>query len=1015
MFVLIKNYTNLIMMPLSYIRYCWFFLFLTVVKGFSQENYIAKWYTADNNELPQSSVNAIISDKYNFIWLTTQNGLVRYDGNAFRTFNTSTTNLEYSRFFDIFGSIKKDSLVCYNEGRKEQVLIHKGKIQITKKDNPILNKSRNGRHFFSHDGLPSNKTVNPKEPYFIKLSNGNYFFIDTENVELCNAKMKSIYKEGYKSKTIFNFFVLHDILFYLHEDGHYDCFSQNGKSSGKLNPALFTGKPKFFWNITTAQVFIAIKNKIYLLADQSGQLSITPIVNYKEFEKSNIISLYLDRKNQKLYLGSSTNGLCIISFPEFNTVKKDLQKTEVYYGALPLNDSTIITARGEIFNNKRLIDSISFEKNTFLDEEITIAKDNDQNLWVGRDMGVHCYLKKSAYKKHLTYPFGQNIKTLFRDHNNNIWVSAGLNEFKKAKLYCIKNGNIKLITILDYNINYIAQYDFNTLYLGTTNGLLKYQINSDQLIYVKNTEKINIRSIFIDSEKKTWLTTYQKGFFLYSDNILHSFPKDENNYLNSSHCIIEDKKGFFWIPTNKGLFQISRLTLLNYSKKKTHVIYYHQYNKFDGFLTNEFNGGCQPCGNFLKNDQIALPSMNGFVFFDPYKVVPLLPGKVLFIDKVLVDQETIQPKDTIKLKNNFQRVRFFISYPYYGNQENLNFEAKLDKAPNSRWEKLKNEKSISFTTLPPGEYILTIRTLAGFNAGYVYKRVTIIVPAQFHQTIWFTILCYLLAALFILFIWYVRLYYIRLNNIRLKEVIAKKTKKLATTVRKLKTTRNNLKQEIKQQETLVKSISHDIKSPLKFLTHSINHLADNETIQEDSKLKKQLGTIQMSTIQLYEYVENLIKYSSIFIEGKKLEDQHYSLYNLIEEKIQIFKKIAEAENIEIVNSVHQDLEIRTNNKALSIIVHNLLDNAIKNSSNGRIELFSGTKDNILMLTIIDNGKGMSRELIDYYLDFYQNPIVKNYHLGLHMIIELLLIIEGSINIHSTLNEGTTIEIMVEYN
>ncbi|MBS7254103.1 sensor histidine kinase [Flavobacterium branchiicola] len=1003
------------MMPLSHLRYCCIFLFLTTVKAVCQENYIAKWYTADNNELPQSSVNAIVSDKYNFIWLTTENGLVRYDGNDFRTFNTSSTNLEYSRFFDIFGSIKKDSLVCYNEGKKEQVLIRQGKIHITKKDSPILNKSRNGKHFFSHDGLPSNKTINPQEPYFIKLSDGNLFFIDPENVELCDAKMNSIYKLAYKSKTIFRFFVIHDTLFYLYEDGRYDCFSKNGKSSGKLDSALFTGKQKLFWNITTSQVFIAVKNKIALLGNQSDQLAITPVVDFKEFEKSNIISVYLDRKNQKLYLGSSTNGLCIISFPEFNTVKKDVQKTEVYYGALALNDSTIVTAKGQIFSNKKLVDSISFDKSFFLDEEITIAKDSDQNLWVGRNKNVHCYLKKSAYKEHLTYNFGQNIKTIFRDQDNTIWISVGQDEFHKAKLYCVKNGSVKLITISEYNINFIAQYDFNTLFLGTTNGLLKYQINSENLIYVKNSEKINIRSIFIDSEKKVWLTTYQKGFFLYSDNTLYSFPKDENNYLNSSHCIIEDKNGFFWIPTNKGLFQISRKALLEYSKKKTRVIYYHQYNKFNGFLTNEFNGGCQPCGNFLKNDQIALPSMNGFVFFNPYKVSPLLPGKVLFIDKVLVDQINIQPKDTITLKNNFQRVTFFISYPYYGNQENLNFEAKLDKAPNSRWEKLKGEKSISFTTLPPGEYTLTIRTLAGFNAAYVYKKITIIVPAKFHQTFWFTILIYLLAALFILFIWYIRLYYIKRNNIRLKEVIAQKTKKLASTVRKLKTTRNNLKQEIKQQETLVKSISHDIKSPLKFLTNSINHLADNETIQEDSKLKKQLGTIQMSTIQLYEYVENLIKYSSIFIEGKKLEDQRYSLYDLIEEKIQIFRKIAEAENIEIVNSVHQDLEIRTNNKALSIIVHNLLDNAIKNSSNGHIELFSGTKDNVLMLTIIDNGKGMSRELIEYYLDFYQNPIAKNYHLGLHMIIELLLIIEGSINIHSTLNEGTTIEIMVEYN
>jgi len=250
---------------------------------------------------------------------------------------------------------------------------------------------------------------------------------------------------------------------------------------------------------------------------------------------------------------------------------------------------------------------------------------------------------------------------------------------------------------------------------------------------------------------------------------------------------------------------------------------------------------------------------------------------------------------------------------------------------------------------------------------------------------------------------------------QLEEVIAKKTKKLASTVKKLEKTENNLKQEIKQHEMLVKSVSHDIKSPLKFLSSSIKHLSENSSIQDDQRLKQQLTTLQTSTSQLYEYVENLIKYSSIFIEGKKLEDESYSLHELIEERIQIFEKIAEAENVSIVNNVEKGFCVRTNKKALSIIIHNLIDNAIKNTKNGRIELLCTTHENILTLKIIDNGKGMSKELIDYYHNFYKNPISKNYHLGLHMIIELLILIEGNINIISDLDKGTTIEIMVEYN
>lgn len=1001
---------------LSFFRYCCFLLLLTAVKATCQQNYTARWYTADNNELPQSSVKAIVQGKYNFIWMTTENGIVRYDGNTFLTFNSSNTDLKQCRFTEILGNVQKDSLYCYNTEKKDLVLIHQRKIEIVKKGSPAYNITRNGQRFFYHDGIPSNNTINPREAYYIRMPNGNLFFVDTEKVELCDAKMKSIYKIAYKSESVLKFIALNDTLYYIKENGDYDSFTDKGKSAGKIHSALFSARHKLYWNITANQIFFYSKNKIYLLTTQSGQLSVKPIVNFKEFEKSNIISLFYDEKNQKLYLGSYTNGLCIITFPAFKTIKKDfLKSAEIYYAALPVTDSTIVTAEGLIFNDKKVLDSIPFLKSRLLHEHIAIAKDNDDNFWIGRQAGIHCYLKKANYKKYISYNLKQYPKTIFKDGNNTMWISLVKDEYNDAKLYYIKNKTLKLVKTLKYNITFIAQYDHNTLYFGSEKGVFKYHIDSGNFSFVKNTEHLNIRSIFIDSEKKIWLTTYEKGFFLYSDNKLCSFPADEDNYLNSAHCIIEDKRGFFWIPTNKGLFQISRMALLKYSKNKTSPIYYYHYNKADGFLTNEFNGGCQPCGNILKNDQIAFPSLNGIVFFNPYKIKPLLPNKKFYIDKVIVDQNSFFPKDTIVLKNNFQRVRFLIAYPYYGNPENINLEAKLDKGTYSRWEKMRFEKSISFTTLPPGEYTLTIRSLSGFDGNYFYKKVILIVPAKFHQTVWFNILCYLLVILFLFFIWQLRLYYIKLKNVRLKEVIAIKTKKLAKTVRKLKTTEKNLKQEIKQQETLVKSISHDIKSPLKFLTSSLNHLSDNINIQHDEKLKRQIETIQLSSDQLYEYVENLIKYSTIFSEGKKLEDKSYSLYALIEEKIQIFKKIAAAENTTIVNNVDQNIFIRTNKKALSIIIHNLLDNAIKNTKNGKIELVSFMQNNRLTLTITDNGKGMSKELIDYYLDFYKNPIVKSYHLGLHMIIELLLIIKGNINIKSTINEGTTIEIIVEYN
>ncbi|MNR09464.1 Two component regulator propeller [compost metagenome] len=141
---------------------------------------------------------------------------------------------------------------------------------------------------------------------------------------------------------------------------------------------------------------------------------------------------------------------------------------------------------------------------------------------MGRQAGVYCYFKKANYKKFVNYNLRQYPKTIFKDSNNTMWISLQKDEYNQAKLYCIKNNSLKLVKIVKDNISFIAQYDANTLYFGSEKGLFKYKIDSGNLSFIKNTEGFNIRSIFIDNEKKIWLTTYEKGFFLYSDNKLYS-------------------------------------------------------------------------------------------------------------------------------------------------------------------------------------------------------------------------------------------------------------------------------------------------------------------------------------------------------------------------------------------------------------------------------------------------------------------------------------------------------------
>ena len=95
----------------------------------AQSSYYTVWYSADSNHLPQNSVKSIIADKYGYIWLSTENGLVRFDGENFKIFNSQNIRgLHSNRMVQFGGSVKNDSLLMANEQR-DAILINRRTIK----------------------------------------------------------------------------------------------------------------------------------------------------------------------------------------------------------------------------------------------------------------------------------------------------------------------------------------------------------------------------------------------------------------------------------------------------------------------------------------------------------------------------------------------------------------------------------------------------------------------------------------------------------------------------------------------------------------------------------------------------------------------------------------------------------------------------------------------------------------------------------------------------------------------
>jgi signal transduction histidine kinase len=247
--------------------------------------------------------------------------------------------------------------------------------------------------------------------------------------------------------------------------------------------------------------------------------------------------------------------------------------------------------------------------------------------------------------------------------------------------------------------------------------------------------------------------------------------------------------------------------------------------------------------------------------------------------------------------------------------------------------------------------------------------------------------------------------------------IDESNKHLQVMILGLEKTEVDLSREIMQQRKIIGTISHDIKSPLKYIVLIGNYLCEETKKINDPTSHRYANSILKSSSQLYEFTKVLIEYSNIYIEDKDHKTVDYSFYELVHKKIELFKEIAASNNSTIINSVDIKLSSHVNYKIIGIIVHNLLDNAVKHTKNGQIEIGASSDKTKMVFWIKDNGIGMSQDLMNYYTNLFKNKeseklILNNFGIGLHFVLELLIILKGNITFSSVVNSGTTVTIEI---
>ncbi len=214
-------------------------------------------------------------------------------------------------------------------------------------------------------------------------------------------------------------------------------------------------------------------------------------------------------------------------------------------------------------------------------------------------------------------------------------------------------------------------------------------------------------------------------------------------------------------------------------------------------------------------------------------------------------------------------------------------------------------------------------------------------------------------------------------------------------------------------------LAHDIKAPVSAIIDLLN-IIDRGYVSDPEKSKQLISRAIKKASTIIRMVDDILDYSKL--EDKSLmKREKLNVFNTLDESITLMRPYAEKRNISIEQCefcINEEY-VYGNHTFLMRVFNNVIMNAIKyNQKDGRIifKSYRTEKDKNIVMEVTDTGIGISEEDIEkVFLIFERGSNARrnidgSIGLGLSLVKQILEDHEGTIEITSELNVGTTLKI-----
>lgn len=209
------------------------------------------------------------------------------------------------------------------------------------------------------------------------------------------------------------------------------------------------------------------------------------------------------------------------------------------------------------------------------------------------------------------------------------------------------------------------------------------------------------------------------------------------------------------------------------------------------------------------------------------------------------------------------------------------------------------------------------------------------------------------------------------------------------------------------------NISHELRTPLTLIADPVNYIIHDDNL--NSQQRSMLQIVQRNVLVLTQLVSEILDFRKVQNGKMELRLSDFNLTESMKQWIKLFSASAQKKHIVISMDAPDTIMLRADQDKIERICYNLLSNALKyTSEGGEISLTAKEENGRVMISVADNGCGISSDELPYIFDrFYQAKNAgRGTGIGLAIVKAFTELHHGEVSATSIEGKGSTFTIHI---